>query len=76
MMRGPAVRYFPVFIDLDGAKVVVSGAGGVAVAKLRLLLKTPAQISVFGTAPEAQIGIGWSGWPPAFLTRHHPRLKI
>ncbi len=23
MMRGPAVRYFPVFIDLDGAKVVV-----------------------------------------------------
>lgn len=59
MMRGPAVRYFPVFIDLDGAKVVVSGAGEVAVAKLRLLLKTPAQISVFGTAPEAQI-VAWA----------------
>jgi len=49
------VRYFPIFTDLDGALVIVSGSGEVAAAKLRLLLKTDARIAVFGADPLPQI---------------------
>lgn len=42
------MRHFPVFLNLDGRRVIVSGAGETAVAKLRLLLKTDARIAVFG----------------------------
>ncbi len=42
------MRHFPVFLNLRGRRVVVSGAGECAVAKLRLLLKTEARISVYG----------------------------
>lgn len=46
------MRHFPVFVNVDGRRVVVSGAGETAIAKLRLLLKTRARISVFGADPE------------------------
>ncbi|MEM9793857.1 MAG: NAD(P)-dependent oxidoreductase, partial [Pseudomonadota bacterium] len=49
------MRHFPIFLNLRGRRVVVSGAGECAVAKLRLLLKTEAQIVVFGTDPVAQV---------------------
>jgi uroporphyrin-III C-methyltransferase / precorrin-2 dehydrogenase / sirohydrochlorin ferrochelatase len=49
------MRHFPVFLDLAGRRVVVSGAGETAVAKLRLLLKTEARIAVFGTDPDPQV---------------------
>ena len=49
------MRYFPVFVDLEDVKVLVSGAGEIAVAKLRLLLKTPARIAVFGADPVPEI---------------------
>ena len=42
------MRHYPVFVDLRDRTVVVSGAGDVAVAKLRLLLKTEARIEVYG----------------------------
>lgn len=45
------MRHFPVFLNLDGRRVIVSGAGETAVAKLRLLLKTRARISVLGAHP-------------------------
>ncbi|MCB1422275.1 MAG: siroheme synthase [Nitratireductor sp.] len=45
------MRFFPLFVDLQGQTVVVSGAGEHAAAKIRLLLKTPADILVFGTSP-------------------------
>lgn len=45
------MRFFPLFVDLQGHAVVVSGAGTHAAAKIRLLLKTPADIRVFGIAP-------------------------
>lgn len=51
------MRHFPVFLDLDGRRVIVSGAGECAVAKLRLILKTNAQISVYGTDPDHQVRI-------------------
>ena len=53
------MRHFPVFLDLRGRRVVVSGAGETAVSKLRLLLKTEAQIVVFGTDAVEQVR-AWS----------------
>ncbi len=49
------MRHFPVFLDLRGRRVVVSGAGETAVAKLRLLLKTEARIVVYGAEPDEQV---------------------
>jgi uroporphyrin-III C-methyltransferase/precorrin-2 dehydrogenase/sirohydrochlorin ferrochelatase len=40
------MRYFPIFIDLKGRKVVVIGGGEEALRKVRLLLKTKARILV------------------------------
>lgn len=40
------MRYFPVFLDLAEAKVVVVGGGEEALRKVRLLLKTDARIEV------------------------------
>jgi len=54
------MRHFPVFRDLRGRRVVVSGAGETAVAKLRLLLKTEATVVVYGTETHAQIA-RWAG---------------
>jgi uroporphyrin-III C-methyltransferase/precorrin-2 dehydrogenase/sirohydrochlorin ferrochelatase len=45
------MRHYPVFLDLRGRRVVVSGAGEIALAKLRLLMKTEARIAVFGAEP-------------------------
>jgi uroporphyrin-III C-methyltransferase/precorrin-2 dehydrogenase/sirohydrochlorin ferrochelatase len=49
------MRYFPVFLDLGGQKVVVVGGGEQAMQKLRLLLKTSAHVGVVATAPCAEI---------------------
>jgi len=40
------MRYFPIFLDLEGRKVVVIGGGEEALRKVRLLLKTNAKIFV------------------------------
>ena len=49
------MRYFPIFLDLDGQKVLVVGGGEQAAQKLRLLLKTPARICVVATEVCAEI---------------------
>ncbi|MEM1234185.1 MAG: siroheme synthase CysG [Pseudomonadota bacterium] len=53
------MRHFPVYLDTQGRRIVVSGAGDCAVAKLRLLLKTQAEIHVFATQPH-DIVEGWA----------------
>lgn len=53
------MRHFPVFLDLRGRRVVVSGAGEAAVAKLRLLLKTEARLTVYGVDPHDDVR-GWA----------------
>ncbi len=45
------MKHFPIFVALEGRRVVLSGGGDAAVAKLRLLLKTQARLTVF--APQA-----------------------
>ena len=49
------MRHFPVFIDTRMARVVVSGAGAVALAKLRLILKSEAEVAVFGVEPVPEV---------------------
>jgi uroporphyrin-III C-methyltransferase/precorrin-2 dehydrogenase/sirohydrochlorin ferrochelatase len=49
------VRHFPVFLDLRDQRIVVSGAGAAAAAKLQLLLKTEATICVYGRGPDHRI---------------------
>ncbi len=49
------MQHFPIFLAMTDKRVVVSGAGDAALAKLRLLLKTDADIVVFGSDPHAEI---------------------
>lgn len=45
------MQHFPIFLNVAGRRIVLSGGGEAAVAKLRLLLKTEAQITVFAAEP-------------------------
>lgn len=49
------MRYFPIFFDLQDRKVIVVGGGEEAVRKIRLLLKTPAQICVIASELHEEI---------------------
>ena len=49
------MQHFPIFVALAGRRVVVSGAGECALAKLRLLLKTEARITVVGDKPSDEV---------------------
>ncbi|MGB7336101.1 MAG: siroheme synthase CysG [Salaquimonas sp.] len=53
------MRYYPLFLDLKGKKVVFSGVGEHAAAKIRLLLKTEADIHVVGLGPCADV-VSWA----------------
>ena len=52
--RVGAMKHFPIFLAVEGRRIVVSGGGEAAVAKLRLLLKTEAKLTVVSSevAPE------------------------
>ncbi len=45
------MQHFPIYLDLAGRRVVVSGGGAAALAKLRLFLKTRARVTVFAADP-------------------------
>ena len=49
------MRHFPVFMNVQNRRILVTGAGETAIAKLRLLLKTEAQVIVFATDIEPQV---------------------
>ncbi len=49
--------HFPIFVNLNGRRVIVSGTSETAVAKLRLLLKTQARICVYGVDPHPMIRV-------------------
>ena len=48
------MKHFPIFLAVENKRIVLSGGGDAALAKLRLLLKTEAKICVFAenAAPE------------------------
>ncbi|AXI46984.1 uroporphyrinogen-III C-methyltransferase [Sulfitobacter sp. SK012] len=47
--------HFPIFLATQGQHIVLSGGGDAALAKLRLLMKTRARISVFASKPAPEI---------------------
>lgn len=49
------MRHFPIFLDLRDRRVLVSGAGETAMAKLRMILKSEAGVHVFGAQADPQI---------------------
>lgn len=49
------MKHFPIFVRLEGRRVVLSGGGEAALAKLRLLLKTEAHLTVFAPTPAPEI---------------------
>jgi uroporphyrin-III C-methyltransferase/precorrin-2 dehydrogenase/sirohydrochlorin ferrochelatase len=49
------MQHFPIFVSVAGRRIVLSGGGEAALAKLRLLLKTEAHLTVFATDPAPQI---------------------
>ena len=53
------MNHFPIFLNTAGRRIVLSGGGDAALAKLRLLLKTTARLTVFAPTPDAQIS-AWS----------------
>ena len=53
------MQHFPIFLNVRNARIVLSGGGEAALAKLRLLLKTEARIAVFAPDPAAEI-IHWA----------------
>ena len=64
--------HFPIFLSTKGQRIVLSGGGEAALAKLRLLLKTQAKISVFAPTPAPEI----AAWADADrLTLHTRALR-
>jgi uroporphyrin-III C-methyltransferase/precorrin-2 dehydrogenase/sirohydrochlorin ferrochelatase len=67
--RIPAMRHFPVFVDLAGRRVVLAGGADAALAKLRILMKTEARITVFAADAAPEI----AGWADAGRLKLVPR---
>ncbi|MEM9320009.1 MAG: siroheme synthase CysG [Pseudomonadota bacterium] len=53
------MQHFPIYLDTAGRRVVVSGGSDAALAKLRLLMKTQARITVFARDPADEI-VNWA----------------
>lgn len=63
-----AMQHFPIFMNTAGARVVLSGGGDAALAKLRLLMKTEARLDVYTPAPAPEIET-WAAEDRLTLTR-------
>ena len=49
------MKHFPIFLDVEGRDIAVSGGDEAALAKLRLLTKSDARLAVYSAAPHADI---------------------
>ncbi|GFE49946.1 siroheme synthase [Roseobacter cerasinus] len=62
--------HFPIFLRVEGRRIVLSGGGEAALAKLRLLLKTAGHITVFAQDPAPEI-VAWADAGKLALIRRH-----
>ncbi len=53
------MKHFPIYLNLEGQRITLAGGGETAIAKLRLLLKTEARITVFAENPADEI-VRWA----------------
>ncbi len=53
------MNHFPIFLAVKNRRILLSGGGDAALAKLRLLLKTEARVEVFATSPAPEI-VAWA----------------
>jgi uroporphyrin-III C-methyltransferase/precorrin-2 dehydrogenase/sirohydrochlorin ferrochelatase len=53
------MRHFPIFLEVANRRIVLCGGGDAALAKLRLLMKTEADLHVFATEAASEIH-GWA----------------
>ncbi|UXX83569.1 siroheme synthase [Roseovarius pelagicus] len=53
------MKHFPIFLALEGRRIVLSGGGDAALAKLRLLMKTQARLIVHASTPAEEI-VAWA----------------
>jgi uroporphyrin-III C-methyltransferase/precorrin-2 dehydrogenase/sirohydrochlorin ferrochelatase len=49
------MQHFPIFLAVAGRRVVVAGGGETALAKLRLLVRTEARLTVIAAAPSPEV---------------------
>ena len=49
------MKHFPIFLAVEGRRIVISGGGAAAVAKLRLLMKTEARLTVISESVSPEI---------------------
>jgi uroporphyrin-III C-methyltransferase/precorrin-2 dehydrogenase/sirohydrochlorin ferrochelatase len=63
------LRYFPIFVDLEGRVVLIVGGGEKALQKLRLLAKTSANLKI--VAPEVSEDIATTGVPNLTIKLHN-----
>ena len=49
------MKHFPIFVALEGRRIVLAGGGEAALAKLRLILKTAADVTVFASRADTEI---------------------
>ena len=63
------MKHFPIFLSVSGRRIIVSGGGDTAMAKLRLLMKTEAHITVLAqnAAPEIH---RWAAQGKLTFTNH------
>ncbi|WOI57304.1 siroheme synthase CysG [Palleronia sp. LCG004] len=53
------MKHFPIFLAVEGRRIVLAGGGDAALSKLRLLLKTEARLTVFAADPAPEI-VDWA----------------
>ncbi len=49
------MKHFPIFLNVEHRRIVLSGGGAAALAKLRLILKTKAEVTVFAADPAPEL---------------------
>jgi uroporphyrin-III C-methyltransferase / precorrin-2 dehydrogenase / sirohydrochlorin ferrochelatase len=68
------MRFYPIFVATTDKRILVEGGGEVAVAKLRLLMKTTAKIEVYAKNPVPEIE-DWAKEGRLTIVRHKARRE-
>lgn len=49
------MKHLPIFLNVEGRRILIAGGGAAAIAKVRLLLKTDARLCVYAASPSPEI---------------------